>query len=396
MRLGRWTRHSAVRSSVVMSVLLVAVTACGSSGSKAAKPLDKIGDGEGSISILAWPGYVESGKNDKTVDWVNPFVKATGCKATLKEFGTSDEAVQLMRTGSWDVVSASGDATLRLIATKDVAPVNTALASSYGDIAPWLKDKPWNSVDGQMYGIPHGWGANLLMYNSDVVKPAPTSWGSVFEASSPYKGKITAYDAPIYIADASLYLMKTDPSLKITDPYALDQKQFDAAVALLKAQRGNIGEYWSDYLKEQAAFTAGSLVLGTTWQVIANGVQADTKSPPVKAVLPSEGSTAWSDTWMVSSHTKHPNCAYKWLNWITSTSVQAQLAEYYGEAPANLKACDAMSDKGFCTTFGANDKTFYDQLYYWTTPTAKCLDGRTDVQCTTYEDWSRAWDEIKG
>ncbi|MDQ1533147.1 MAG: putative spermidine/putrescine transport system substrate-binding protein, partial [Actinomycetota bacterium] len=222
MRFGRWT--------VMVSALLVTITACGSSGGKSAKPLEKIGKSEGSISILAWPGYVESGKNDKTVDWVTPFEKQSGCKATLKEFGTSDEAVQLMRTGAWDVVSASGDATLRLIATKDVAPVNTDLVTNYADIASWLKKKPWNSVDGQMYGIPHGWGANLLMYNKNVVKPAPTSWGAVFDANSPYKGKITAYDAPIYIADAALYLMKTDTSLGIEDPYALDQKQFDAAV----------------------------------------------------------------------------------------------------------------------------------------------------------------------
>jgi putative spermidine/putrescine transport system substrate-binding protein len=390
------------RSIAVVSAMVVVAAACGSSGSsgssgsKGATPLQKLGAGEGAISILAWPGYIESGKNDKTVDWVTPFEQQTGCKATLKEFGTSDEAVQQMRTGAWDVVSASGDATLRLIATKDVAPVNTALVPNYADIAPWLKDKPWNSVDGQMYGIPHGWGANLLMYNKNVVKPAPTSWGAVFDPNSPYKGKVTAYDEPIYIADAALYLMKTKPSLGIKDPYALDQTQFDATVALLKQQKTIIGEYWSDFAKEQAAFTSGSLVLGTTWQVITNLVQADKKAPPVAAILPSEGSTAWSDTWMVSSHTKHPNCVYKWLNWIASPNVQAQVAEWFGEAPANLKACALTTDKGFCKAYGAQDASFYNQLYYWTTPTAKCLDGRTNVTCTTYTDWSRAWDSIKG
>jgi putative spermidine/putrescine transport system substrate-binding protein len=393
MKFGRGTGRSTAMVSVL---LLVTAAACSSSGSKGAKELQKLGKSEGAISILAWPGYIESGKNDKTVDWVTPFEKQTGCKATLKEFGTSDEAVQLMRTGGWDVVSASGDATLRLIATKDVAPVNTALVPNYADIASWLKNRPWNSVAGQMYGIPHGWGANLLMYNKNVVKPAPTSWGAVFDANSPYKGKVTAYDEPIYIADAGLYLMNTNKALGITNPYALDQKQFAAAVALLKQQRKIIGEYWSDYTKEQAAFISGSLVLGTTWQVITNGVQADTKAPPVAAILPTEASTAWSDTWMVSSHTKHPNCSYQWLNWITSPRVQAQVAEWFGEAPANLKACALTTNKNHCKTYGAEDATFYDKLYYWTTPTAKCLDGRTDVKCTTYEDWSRAWDQIKG
>ena len=274
--------------------------------------------------------------------------------------------------------------------------MNTALVPNYADIAPWLKDKPWNSVAGQMYGIPHGWGANLLMYNKNVVKPAPTSWGAVFDASSPYKGKVTAYDEPIYIADAALYLMKTNPLLGIKDPYALDQKQFNATVALLKTQKSIVGEYWSDFAKEQAAFTTGSTVLGTTWQVITNLVQADKKAPPVAAILPSEGATAWSDTWMVSSHTKHPNCVYKWLNWIASPSVQAQVAEWFGEAPANLKACALTTDKNHCKTYGANDKKFYSKLSYWKTPTARCLDGRKNTKCEAYKDWAAAWDVIKG
>ncbi len=61
--------------------------------------------------MLAWPGYVEDGSNDPEVDWVSDFEKESGCKVTVKTFGTSDEAVQLMRTGEYDVVSASGDAT---------------------------------------------------------------------------------------------------------------------------------------------------------------------------------------------------------------------------------------------------------------------------------------------
>ena len=106
-----------------------------------------------------------------------------------------------------------------------------------------------------MYGIPHGWGANMLMWNTDVVKPALDSWGAVFDAETRRTaGKITAYDSPIYIADAALYLMKTQPDLGITNPYALTQEQFDAAVDLLKQQTSYIGEYWSDYTKEQTAF----------------------------------------------------------------------------------------------------------------------------------------------
>ena len=397
-----------LHGTAVAAVLLLAA-ACGTSsnsgsGSKAAvgsgftppkiAQLDKLGTGEGAVSILAWPGYAENGSNDPKVNWVTPFEKQTGCKATVKTFGTSDEAVTLMKTGDYDVVSASGDASLRLVAAGDVAPVNTSLVPNYADVADFLKNKSWNSVNGQMYGIPHGWGANLLMYRTDKVNPAPTSWSAVFTDAGKYAGKVTAYDSPIYIADAALFLMKTKPELGIKNPYALDDKQFQAAVGLLKQQRAKVSEYWSDYLKEVQSFKSGNSVIGTTWQVIVNTAVGE--KAPVKAVLPTEGATGWSDTWMISAKSKHPNCAYQWMNWIVSPQANAQVAEYFGEAPANLKACDQVTDKTFCDTYHVKDAAYASQIWYWTTPIQQCLDGRTDVKCTDYSAWTRAWTEIKG
>jgi putative spermidine/putrescine transport system substrate-binding protein len=399
-------------SAAVGLALASALAACGTSagnddsaGSQAAPqqggfvppdvPMaESLGDGEGALSVLAWPGYAEDGSTDKTVDWVTPFEKETGCQVEVKYFGTSDEAVTLMKSGQYDVVSASGDATLRLIAGGDVAPVNTDLIPNYADLWDFLKDRAWNSVDGQMYGVPHGYGANLLMYNTDVVSPAPTSWGSVFDGASDYTGKVTSYDSPIYIADAALYLMKTQPDLGIEDPYALDEDQLAAAVDLLKGQREHVGEYWSDYLKEIQAFETGDSVIGTTWQVIANLALAD--KAPVEAILPEEGATGWSDTWMVGAKTEHPNCAYLWMDHIISPEANAAVAEWFGEAPANAKACDLTADKGFCETYHAGDEAYAEQIHYWTTPIEQCLDGRTDVTCTTYQQWTQAWTEIKG
>ena len=384
----------------VSAVLAFTASSCGSSGgstgsSGGTKTLPtKVGAGEGALNLIAWAGYAEDGSNDPKVDWVSSFEKDTGCKVNVKIGNTSDEMVQLMKTGEYDGVSASGDATLRLIAGDDVAPVNTALVPNYKDISPFLKDTHYNTVDGTNYGIPHGWGANLLMWNKSNVTPAPDSWGAVFEKDSPYKGKVTAYDSPIYIADAALYLMKTQPDLGIKDPYALNQKQFDAAISLLQQQKANVGEYWSDYLKAASAFENGSLELGTTWQVIANTIEAD-KPGTVETVLPKEGSTAWSDTWMVSSKAKHPNCMYLWMNHITSPAVQAQVAEYFGEAPANPKACTETTDPNFCKQFHADDAAFAKKLYYWTTPTKQCLDG-SGTDCVDYQKWTAAWNDLRG
>ncbi|MFJ4844981.1 MULTISPECIES: ABC transporter substrate-binding protein [unclassified Streptomyces] len=353
-----------------------------------------LGKTEGAVNLIAWAGYAEDGSNDKSVDWVTPFEKETGCQVNTKVAGTSDEMVSLMKTGQYDAVSASGDASLRLIASGDAAPVNTALVPNYKDIFPSLKMQKWNSVGGVAYGIPHGRGANLLMYRTDKVSPAPTSWSAVFDKSAPYKGHVTAYDSAIYLADAALYLMKTKPELGIKDPYALDQKQFDASVALLKEQNANIGEYWSDYLKEISAFKSGDSVIGTSWQVIANLAEAE--KAKVAAVLPSEGATGWSDTWMISAKAQHPNCAYKWLDWIVSPKVNAQVAEWFGEAPSNAKSCALTADKNHCTVFHAADEPYWKQVHFWNTPIPQCLDGRTDVTCVPYAKWVQAWTEIKG
>jgi len=189
----------------VASVAVLILAGCSSSSDSASSGVPKVdmmkelGAGEGQVNIVAWAGYVENGSTDPKVDWVTGFEKETGCKVNVKNGATSDDMVALMKTGEYDVVSASGDASLRLIYGGDVAPVNTDLIPNYADIFDNLKMQQWNSVDGVAYGIPHGRGANLLAYRTDIVKPAPTSWGSVFDANSPYKGKITAYDSPIYL-----------------------------------------------------------------------------------------------------------------------------------------------------------------------------------------------------
>jgi putative spermidine/putrescine transport system substrate-binding protein len=381
-------RQITAGAALIASALLL--TACGTAGGGGGgTEADELGELEGALSILAWPGYVEDGSNDPSVDWVSGFEDETGCQVTAKTFGTSDEALNLMKSGEYDVVSASGDASLRLVAAGDVAPVNTDLLKNYDGIFDFLKNQSWNSVDGVSYGVPHGYGANLLMYNTEVYPDGLDSWSAVFDDAAQQAGKVTAYDSPIYIADAAVYLMATQPDLGIENPYALDADQLAAAVDLLKAQRQNIGEYWSDYLKEIQAFETGDSVVGTSWQVIQNSITTGN----TEVVLPKEGTTGWSDTWMISSQSEHPNCAYAWLDWIASPEVNAQATGYFGEAPSSQEACKFRED---CDAYHAGDADYASQIWYWSTPIADCLDGRTDVECTDYAAWTTAWQEIKG
>ena len=349
--------------------------------------LEELGDSEQSLDIVAWSGFVEPA-------WSDAFTEETGCVVNRRVAGTSDEMVTLMRTGEYDLVSASGDASLRLIAGGDVAPINLELIPNFGDdIVEGMKGQIYDTINGKSYGVPIGRGANILQYNSEVITETPTSWDVVWEADSPYAGQITAYDAPIYIADAAVYLMHHEPDLGITNPYALDQTQLDAAIELLKQQNELVSEYWSDPVAQITSFAGGTTVVGTSWEVLRKFTEDD----KFKGTLPIEGSTGWSDAWMISAESDSPNCAYRWMDYTSGADVNGAIATNFGMAPANAAFCETSDEAtAHCEEFNATNEEYFDKVWFWTTPIEQCVDGRTDVECTNFQEWTQAWLTVKG
>ena len=387
------TAWCVVAGLLAFMLLLAGCGGGGDNGGGGGEELSKLGKGEGQVNLIAWAGYVEP-------EWSKPFEQKTGCKVNVKVGGTSDEMVQLMRTGEYDGVSASGNATARLFEGGDVDPVNVDLVPNYKTVFSDLKDQPYNTFEGKPYGIPHARGANLLMWNSNEVTPAPKSWSVTMDpkVASKYRGKISQYDDPMSIAEAAVYLKMHEPDLGIDDPYELSSEQFDAAVQLLKEQRANVGEYWSDAEKQISSFANGDIQVGTTWQYQYFLLKEEGKpvaaSPASQGFLPEEGATGWSDTWMISSEAEHPNCMYMWMNWIIEPKANAQVSEYFGEAPAQELACKETKNPNFCEEYHAENPGFWKRVYYWKTPLADCGNGSSD--CKDYNDWVQAWTSIKG
>jgi putative spermidine/putrescine transport system substrate-binding protein len=409
---------------VVLAALAIVAAACGDDDTPSGetggatgpvKTYDMIGETEGSLELIAWAGYVEDGTSEggEDFDWVTPFEDETGCQVNVTYGDTSDEMVTLMRQGGgtvYDGVSASGDASNRLIAGGDVGAIDPALFPEFANvIGPLNPDGGTNNehyvVDGNVYGTPYMYGPNFLMYNTEEVKPAPTSWDVTFETDSPYAGSITVYDSPIFIADAAMYLMAHNPDLGITDPYELSQEQFDAAVELLKAQADMVVRPWALYTDEIDGFVDGSMLVGTAWPINLSLAELDA---PVDAVIPSEGVTGWADTWMISANAPHPNCMLRWMDWTMQPEVQAEVAVWYGAAGSNTKSCDATRDllvdfygKGAdeavdTVRYGnCGDVQFLDSIYLWKTPVPDCGDDRGNI-CVDYSEWTQAWTEIQG
>ncbi len=388
-----------VSIAATLAVLMFVIAACGddndkssksAGGGKAASNLPtSIGAGEGQLNVIAWEGYTEP-------QWVKPFEKATGCDVRSKYGGSSDEMVTLMRQGGgsqYDMVSASGDASLRLIRGGDVQPVNVDLIPDWKNFIPQLQSPAHNTVDDKHYGVSLQWGPNTLIWNTEKVSGTPDTWGAVYD--SKYKGQVTIPDNPIQIADAALYLSKTQPDLGIEDPYALTSEQLDAAVDLLKKQRPLVKKYWALASDEIDLFKNGDAIIGASWPYQTIALQTD--KVPVKDTIPSEGATGWADTWMLSSKAKHPNCAYEWMKWVSTPKVQAQQAIFFGETPANTKACPLMDaiQKGACAQYHADaPASYFESIKFWKTPTRDCGNGESN--CTDYTEWQRRWTEVKG
>jgi putative spermidine/putrescine transport system substrate-binding protein len=371
--------------------LLVALALVSCSGSTPATtmggPLQKVGDGEGKVSIVAWAGYIERGETVKEFDWVTSFEASTGCKVEVKVAATSDEMVALMNEGGFDLVTASGDASLRLISGGKVQEINTALVPSWNNVDPRLQNAPWHTVNGKHYGVPYQWGSNVLMYNTDAFATAPTSWNVVFEEMTladgkSNKGRVQAFDGPIYIADAAMYLKYHNPELGIKDPYHLTREQFNAALTLLRQQRQIVGRYWHDAFIQIDDFTNEGVVASGSWPFQVNLLRGN--GAKIASVVPVEGATGWADTTMLHVDSKNPNCAYKWLEHSINPKLQGDLAAWFGSVPAVLSACqgNALLGNEGCQVNGLGD---FDKIAFWKTPTTDCGDGR--MECVPYHEW---------
>ena len=265
---------------------------------------------------------------------------------------------------------------MRAIRSGALQPLDTSKLTNFKNLAPQLQSPSFNTEDGKHYGISFMWGANVLIYNKKSFPTAPDSWSVIYDSKN--KGKITVPDNPIQIADPALQFFGAAGSVRDLrgHPQPGQGQAQAAAVSLVR-------KYWVLATDFEQLFKSGDAVVGAGWPLMTNDLKK--AGLPVAEVIPKEGVTGWSDSWMLSKDAKNPICAYKYMNYVTSPDVQKQVADVTGYSPANTKTCEVVGPQR-CKDLHITDSHYYDSIKYWKTP----------EKPTNYRQWTDAWGEVKG
>ena len=171
----------------------------------------------------------------------------------------------------------------------------------------------------------------------------------------------------------------------------MNEAQYTAALDLLRAQHPLVQRYWHDANVQVQDFTNEGVVASSSWPFQVNTLKSNKQ--PIASTVPAEGATGWADTTMLHAQAKHPNCAYKWMEWSISPKVQGDVAAWFGSVPVNPSACkgnELLGEDG-CATNGFDN---FDKIHFWRTPEAKCAsNGDT---CIPYSRWSTDYVAVMG
>ena len=329
---------------------------------EAANPRD-----QRTLNIICWEGYTDP-------SFVAPFEKQFNCKVQSTYAGSSDEMFTKWMGGGgkvYDLVSASGDASVRFIHSGTLLEVDVSKVPNFKYLFPKFHRPAWNTVGDRHYGVSFTWGPDPLIYNTTVFPSTPKSWHVLYDPK--YKGKLATADNPITIADVALYL-------GYKDVYNLNESQLMQVKKTLVAQKPLLRTYWSSAADLENKFENHEVVASNGWPLMT----ADLKKAkfPVGETIPREGATGWADTWMISKYSPNADLALEWINYMIGPRGQLgviNVTNYSGASQAVIP----LLGKARVHALHMDDLSYFDKLHMWVTP-------------PNYALWQKIWLDVKG
>jgi putative spermidine/putrescine transport system substrate-binding protein/spermidine/putrescine transport system substrate-binding protein len=318
------------------------------------------------LTLICWQGYADP-------SFVKPFEQKYNCKVTATYAGSSDEMVAKWIAGhgnTYDLVSASGDATRRFMNSRTLLPVDVSKLKNFDKLFPKFHAPVWNTRNGQHYGVSFTWGPDVLIYDTRVFKNAPTSWHVIYDPA--YKGKLSTADNPITIADVALYL-------GFKDCYNLTDAQLAKCKAQLQEQKPLLRKYWGGSGDLEDAFIHREVVASNAWPLMTNDLRK--AHYPIGETIPREGATGWADTWMISKNSPNVDLAMKWIDYMIGPQGQKGVIDVTAYSGASRTAIPLLGPARV-KALHMNDLAFFDQLHMWAEP-------------ANYAKWQQIWNDVK-
>jgi putative spermidine/putrescine transport system substrate-binding protein len=378
------------RWALFATALACVASACGTSGSAPgvapagpSGPATTLPRAEGALRLLTRQGYAED-------SWVRPFERSTGCRVEVRY---ADGAADLRRAAagySFDVASIPGSLAYAVVQDGSAQALNPALVPQRAEFRAPFRDPAAGRAGARRYGISFLWTPRLELWRKTLRKHAPATWAPLSYNRRARLGRVALEDTPLEIGDAALSLRTLRPSLGITDPYALNEAQFVAAVALTKRRMHLAGALWQLPGDEIDAFAGGLVDVGAGDWYTASQIRGE--NVDVGLTLPREGAPGEVDMWMLGAHALHPGCAYRWMRYASAAGVQAKVARFYGATPVSGGACAELGNATCGALHADATGPFLKRIAFRHTPVENCGGGRI---CVPFAQWEQAWTQLR-
>lgn len=346
-------RRSRLRGSTTLILVALAAAACGGADKKPAGPAgetrkieiaptaDARADARaylaqlcpkpigGELNFMVWEGYTDT-------LFTKPFEEACGAKVNATYMGSSDDLVAKLRAGgaeTIDLISPSSDALTAIIEAGLAAPLDLGRIPSYNDLSEGFRNLKVARKGDAVYGEPWAFGPNPLIYDTTKVKPAPVSWGELWNRK--YRNKLSLQDDIATLYMVAQYLGMDDPK----DPgklYNLSDEELARVKAKMLELRPNVRKYWVTAGDMTQLFQSREVVAGEGWPLMTN--QLRQAKFPAGETIPKEGTTAWADHWVLTKGAKNLDAAYAWLEYSAQPFTQKLLYDATAYIVANPAA----------------------------------------------------------
>ncbi|HEY9625178.1 MAG TPA: spermidine/putrescine ABC transporter substrate-binding protein [Crinalium sp.] len=277
------------------------------------------------LHVYSWSGYFDD-------ELLNNFREATGIKVIADIFDSNETMLAKLQAGggnNYSIIYPSDYMVQQMIELKML----TELDKSKLTVLDGLLDKFKNPVydPNNTHSVPAVWGTTGLVYNSEKVNPAPTDWDYLWQNKNKLSRRLTLFNDVREVMGATLRSLGY--SYNSTNP-----KEIEAAYKKLLELKPAITNFTTDGWRDQ-------LLTGDLW--IAMGYSSDAigvidENPKIKYVVPSSGSSLWTDTMAIPKTAPNVEAAYAWINYTLEPKNAAVITERLKFATASKKAIDLL------------------------------------------------------